>query len=212
MYYWNLSHIKFILRWVPLGLIPLSWVLSLVATASCSFISVDTGFTRDLHFGFNNVDSNDGCESFNLGPDQDHPHAAAFTFAVANCLLTTVGVVGIVLMHFVLKCGRERTWLALRIGMYVSLWCCLFSFHIRSYDACEIADCSLGGAGIAQVFNVLVLIAICAILFVTPFWEKDGDEAVDENTKEEVKATQPEGVKVNNVEDEVEETSVADDN
>eukprot|EP00980_Cylindrotheca_fusiformis_P026418 scaffold16125_cov52-Cylindrotheca_fusiformis.AAC.2 len=160
-----------ILRWVLVGLISLSWIFSVAATASCSFLNIDVPFVGEMHFGFNSVeeDGEGGCTSFDSTRERN---GAAYTFAVFNCLLTTAGVVGILLLQFfVLAKGRKRTWMALRIGMYISLWCCLFSFYIRQAPICDVLDCSLGGAGVTQVFNVLFLIVIVVLLFLIPVGE-----------------------------------------
>eukprot|EP00980_Cylindrotheca_fusiformis_P012215 scaffold2973_cov67-Cylindrotheca_fusiformis.AAC.2 len=154
-------------RWTLVGLISVSWIFSVAATASCTFLTVQAHLVEDLHVGFNSYEDG-GCITFNRLISSN---SAAFTFAVFNCLLTTAGVAGIFLMQFVLTKGRKRTWMALRIVMYASMWCCLFSFYIIQGKLCDMYDCSLGTAGVTQVFNVLFLIVIAVLLFLIPFGE-----------------------------------------
>eukprot|EP00980_Cylindrotheca_fusiformis_P012217 scaffold2973_cov67-Cylindrotheca_fusiformis.AAC.4 len=142
-------------RWALVGLISVSWIFSVAATASCTFLKVNAHLAEDLHVGFNSYEFRDsGCISFDRLISST---GASFTFAVFNCLLTTAGVAGIFLMQFVLTKGRKRTWMALRI---IIQEVCGGSY-----------DCSLGGAGVTQVFNVLFLIGIVVLLFLIPFGE-----------------------------------------
>jgi hypothetical protein len=162
-----------------LGLILLSWIFSVAATAACTFLKVGS----DGGMGLNAYDHpNEGCTFIDDAEFRNNP---AFTFAVFNCLLTSLGVVGIFLMQFVLTRGRKRTWVALRIAMYVSMWCCMFTFYMLESELCDYVDCSLGGAGIAQVFNVLMLIAISGMLFLTPFDENNAMNANQKNQASE---------------------------
>eukprot|EP00980_Cylindrotheca_fusiformis_P012219 scaffold2973_cov67-Cylindrotheca_fusiformis.AAC.6 len=157
-----------IVRWVLVGLISLSWIFSVAATAACTFLTV-VAYGKEIHIGFNSFEDGDGgCTTFGSSINRNSP---AFTFAVFNCLLTTAGVAGIFLLQFVLTKGRKRTWTAMRVVMYTSLWCCLFSFYIQEGEVCDAFDCSLGGAGVTQVFNVLFLIVIAFLLFLIPFGE-----------------------------------------
>jgi hypothetical protein len=173
----NISQYLNHLRWALLGLIIFSWIFSVAATAACTFLKIEL-FGTEVGVGFNAFkEPNEGCTTIDAAEDRNGP---AFTFAVFNCLLTTLGVLGIFLMQFLLTRGRKRTWVALRIVMYTSLWCCLFTFYIQESETCDFYDCSLGGAGIAQVFNVLMLIAISVMLFLTPFGE---DNAMNANQK-----------------------------
>jgi hypothetical protein len=188
----NISQYLNHLRWVLLGLILLSWIFSVAATAACTFLKVEL-FGSEIGVGFNAYDDpNEGCTTFGASENRNGP---AYTFAVFNCLLTTLGVVGIFLMQFLLTRGRKRTWLALRIVMYMSMWCCMFTFYIQESETCDYYDCSLGGAGITQVFNVLMLIAISVMLFLTPFGEDNGMNAnqktqASEEHDENVSATE----------------------
>ena len=90
---------------------------------------------------------------------------------VFNILLTTVGMVllGAVqcFVHDIVK--RERCWLALKIVMYISLWCALFSFYVQEAPFCDLYKCSLGTTGILHVFNVLFLIGISIFLSLSSY-------------------------------------------
>jgi hypothetical protein len=162
-----------------LGFIPVSWSLSVAATTACTFFKAEVDDGYHVHFGFLAYkDPDEGCTFID---DAEFRSDLAFGFAVFNCLLTTLGVVGIFLMQFILTRGRKRTWTALRISIYVSLWCCMFTFYIKQEsEVCDYFDCSLRGSGIAQVFNVLFLIAISGMLFLTPFGE---DNAMNANQR-----------------------------
>lgn len=162
-------------RWILCLLLLLSWIFSVAATAACTFLTVEL-FGTEVDVGFNSFENPDGgCTVFDSKESRNGP---AFTFAVFNCLLTTMGVVGMFLMQLILTRGRKRTWTALRIVMYTSMWCCLFTFYIQESESCDIYDCSLGPAGVAQVFNVLFLIAISVMLFLTPFGEDNVLKAI----------------------------------
>jgi hypothetical protein len=177
-------------------------MFSVGATAACTFMTVEfAGFNMgldmsvveaagfdmgfDMSVGFSGADmTGDGCMSFSeIGTASSELSTinTAKTFAIFNCLLTTIGIFAIVLMRFKLARGRKRTWLALRIVMYLSLWCCLFTFYIRQILTCdnEIVDCSLGPAGGAQVVNVLLLISICGLLFLTDYGEGPAEDTND---------------------------------
>jgi hypothetical protein len=195
-----------ILRWVLLGLICLSWIFSVAAAAACTFISISAD-GLDLGIGFKCID---------LGPLEDVISEAelavyqsygptSYTFAVFNCLFTTSGVVMVILMITALNRGRKRTWLALRLFMYFSMWCAIFTFYFRQeIPLCELdgISCGLGGAGVAQVFNVLILIAICVLLMLTEYSEEkqvgghrgqklDGNEPLSKSADEEDGREQP---------------------
>jgi hypothetical protein len=138
-------------------------------------VPVDSSTKREFGMGFASyytpaaVASPAGCQSF----DQDisggmlQGNTVAFTFAIFNCLLTSLGLAGIVFIQFIIKNGRKGAWLGIQISMYISFWCCLFSFYLRQVLVCDSYDCSLGGAGVLQVFNVLFLICISLLLLVT---------------------------------------------
>jgi len=163
-------------RWSILGLISLSWLFSVATTAACTFLKINIKGT-DTWVGMNAFEHpTDGCTRFSKQIDaRNNP---AFTFAVFNCVLSFVGVFGMMLMQFVLTMGRKRTWLALRIFMYISLWCCMLTFYIQETDTCDVYDCSLGGAGIAQIFNVIWLVAACILMFVTPHGDDTGIKTI----------------------------------
>eukprot|EP00980_Cylindrotheca_fusiformis_P010006 scaffold2214_cov139-Cylindrotheca_fusiformis.AAC.3 len=97
----------------------------------------------------------------------------AFIFAIVNCLATTICVIYLALMQFVFVSTerREKTWSRTRYTTVMTLFFCLFTFFLQGSLICKHYACSLGPAGVAQVFNVLFLIAIVGLLYVTPFGE-----------------------------------------
>mmetsp|Transcript_32214 Transcript_32214/g.78292 ORF Transcript_32214/g.78292 Transcript_32214/m.78292 type:complete len:304 (+) Transcript_32214:389-1300(+) len=158
-------------RWAILGLISLSWIFSVAATSACTFMKINMP-TQTAWVGLNAYENPvDGCTRFVSIDNRNNP---AFTFAVFNCLLTSLGLVGMVLMQFVVTAGRQQLWLCLRIFMYISLWCCMFTFYIQETVTCDVYECSLAGAGIAQAFNVIWLVVACALMFVTPHGDDTG--------------------------------------
>ena len=118
-------------------------------------------------------------------------------FAVFNILLTIFGVVGVMLMQFYLKVNRAEWWLAIRVTMYLSLWCALFTFYTLQVPG---AKTSLGAAGGAQVFNVLLLIGINVLLFLTSDGTKtdddDNDDDDDDDNDIEKQSNKPESQKI----------------
>jgi hypothetical protein len=88
--------------------------------------------------------------------------------------LSFLGLVGIVCIQFILWIPdtRDKVWLAMRIIMYCSLWCAICTFYIRQTVVCDDYECSLGTAGLMQVFNVLLMIISSALLFITECGEE----------------------------------------
>lgn len=172
------DNVQNLLRWILTGMIPLSWILSLVVVDSCKFLMYEY---EEFEFGFGfkqfYLDKDlallngqkAGCGSFKLDDGLGFSHrstSVAYSFMVWNILLTTTSIIFVVLLQCFLKKGRESIWLALKIAMYLSLWCALFTFYLQESSICDIYNCSLGRGGATQVFNVLVLIAISVVLFL----------------------------------------------
>lgn len=75
------------------------------------------------------------------------------------------------LMQFYLESKRELVWNILRGVMAASLLCALLSFIAIDTSGCnnnEYFDCTIGAAGVAQIFNVFWLIGILVVLFILP--------------------------------------------
>jgi len=174
-----------VFRWIIFVMVTFCWVASVFATASCNFlkvtiqqkdVSVTYGFGFVKFFVPEVISNPAKCQGFasdGLGYFQgNHP---AFTFAMANCILTSFGLVGIICIQFFLKVKRLRPllWLLIKIAMYCSIWCCICTFYVQETSVCDIYECSLGQAGVMQVFNVLFLMVVSALLFMTDC----GDEA-----------------------------------
>jgi hypothetical protein len=172
-------------RWILFILILLCWVFSIVATSACTFLDVTVPYKgADIQFatGFNRfflpaVIANPAeCQSFEADVTGyfGEGNTTAFIFAIANCVLTSLGVAGIFCIQFILRIPdvRDKIWLAMRIIMYCSLWCAVCTFYIRQTAVCDAHECSLGTAGLTQVFNVLCMIVISALLFITECGEE----------------------------------------
>lgn len=144
-----------------LGLAPLSWIFSVSVTAAPTFAKAKVSAA--------DYGGPDIVVSQNFGLIEN---GTAHAFGAFNCFLTTLGIVGILLMHFQFKIKGWQfdSSLALQIIMYISLWCALFTFYVQETPVpCgyDFVDCGLGPAGGAQVFNVLMLIGINVLLFLT---------------------------------------------
>lgn len=50
----------------------------------------------------------------------------------------------------------------------------MFTFYIQETDTCDVFECSMGGAGVTQAFNVIWLVVACVLLFVTPHGDDTG--------------------------------------
>ncbi|CAJ1964520.1 unnamed protein product [Cylindrotheca closterium] len=166
-------------RWILFALITLCWMASIAATASCNFIKVTVPYVgQQIEFGMGfqkfyvpaAISNPAKCQGFaSDGTGYFTGNHPAFTFAVANCLLTSVGFVGIVCIQFILRVVKTRqlVWLVCKIAMYCSVWCCICTFYVQEMGVCDDFGCSMGPAGIIQVFNVLALMISSALLFVT---------------------------------------------
>jgi hypothetical protein len=62
---------------------------------------------------------------------------------------------------------RQLVWLVCKIAMYCSVWCCICTFYVQEMGVCDDFGCSIGPAGVIQVFNVIFLMISSALLFVT---------------------------------------------
>ncbi|KAL3928346.1 MAG: hypothetical protein SGBAC_012691 [Bacillariaceae sp.] len=169
-------------------LICISYILGIVAAASCNFLVVSipdpTNPREDLDWGigFSNIDmpsevasffgQDGGCESLDteLGALNVSSNSAAKSFAIFHCLLSTIGVA----FALVLTCKkrliasrRDLIWLVMRIVMYISMWCAILSFFLQENETCDDYKCALGGPGFAQLVNVVFLLIINFVLFFT---------------------------------------------
>lgn len=158
-------------RWAALALIALSWIFSVATTSACTFMKINIR-GQEAWVGLNAFEHpQDGCTRFTSIENRNNP---AFTFGVFNCVLSSLALLWMVLMQFVLTAARQTMWLCLRISLYISLWCCMFTFYIQESGTCDVFECSLAGAGIAQAFNVVWLVAACYLVFVTPSGDDTG--------------------------------------
>ncbi|KAL3937594.1 MAG: hypothetical protein SGBAC_007334 [Bacillariaceae sp.] len=184
------------LRYLLLGLIALSWIFSVACTVACTFVKITQTATVFVGFGspYNSVQSDayylglrgaqygGVCTSGDIEEDRVR---TAYAFAVINNLLTTAALIGIPLVMFnVIKDSEKasKVWKIMGYLLLASTWCCLFTFYVQQTTLCDANsdviefECSLGGAGVAQVFNSMFLIGICVLFFVLPSpVDEDGD-------------------------------------
>jgi hypothetical protein len=166
---------------------PVSWIMSIVATTSCTFLTVliENQFNpkEDLEWGLgfskmflplelaSTYGQDGGCEGLDTDTGNNSlkiGNSAANSFASFNCLLTTVGLFLSIALTLKLTIPERRdfAWLIMRISMYISMFCCILTFYIQESDICSLQPCSLGTHGIVQVVNVVFLLIICIILFL----------------------------------------------
>lgn len=120
----------------------------------------------------NAYQSGDGrCQFYSQ--NDDGAIRTGFAYGILNCVLSSVGMVLAILLQFVFHRRQQSSqaiwWNALRTTMYISLWCCLFTFYIHDAEICHSAHCSSGPAGMAQICNSILLVAISILMYVVPF-------------------------------------------
>jgi len=169
------------LRYGMLGLLSLSLIFSIACTAACTFVKIQptstTSFSssEELFLGLHGVETRGVCIRGDL---QDNRIRAAYAFAVMNNLLTSAALIGctLVVCSNVIQVATtaNKVWKIMGFLTLASTWCCLFTFYIQETLVCtqvgmflEI-ECSLAGAGVAQVFNSMFLIGICVLFFILP--------------------------------------------
>jgi len=198
------------LRYGLLGLLVFSWIFSIASTAACTFVKAEQNIsslygvsaTATTYFGLHGAEIRGTCHSFDTAEDRIN---TAYAFAILNNLLTSAVLIGCPLVIFnVIKDVNtaNKVWKIMGFLMLASTWFCLFTFYIQETTLCtgngDLVDCSLGGAGVLQVFNSIFLIGICVLFFVLPLpaseeeggkneEDDDGGEKKDEeeNKKEE---------------------------
>jgi len=185
------------LRYGLLGLLFLSWIFSIACTAACTFLKVEQnialgafgiyGGSATVYYGLHGAEFAGNCVSGNTGDDRIN---TAYAFAILNNLLTSAVLIGCPLVIFnVIKDANtaNKVWKIMGFLMLASTWCCLFTFYMQQTTFCtgsgNLIDCSLGGAGVAQVFNTIFLIGICVLFFVLPLpaSEDGGKNEEDDN-------------------------------
>lgn len=185
----------------------LSWIFSIACTVACTFVKITQTTTAfagygsaysntpaqsyasyEYFFGFQGADLGNGeCTTADIEDDRIR---TAFAFAVINNILTTASLIGAPLVMFNVTKDADaanKAWKIIGFLLLASTWCCLFTFYIHQTRICDAIDieCSLGGAGIAQVFNSMLLILICALFFVLPPPASEGGEGNDEDAKKD---------------------------
>jgi len=197
-------------RYGLLGLVLLSWIFSIACTVACTFVKIKYssgsiagyGYSEAYFLGFHGAEIQGQCAR---GDIEDDRVQTAYAFAILNTLLTSTVLIGCPLVIFnVIKDVNtaNKVWKIMGFLMLASTWFCLFTFYIQETTLCtgngDLVDCSLGGAGVLQVFNSIFLIGICVLFFVLPLpaseeeggkneeddsaWEKKHEE---ENKKKE---------------------------
>ena len=131
------------------------------------------------------LEVNGECVTGDIGDDRVR---TAYAFAVINILLTTTALIGclVVVLNQIKEAAKaNKIWMIMGFLMLASTWCCLFTFYIQQTTGCDSVDgffnveCSLGGAGVAQVFNSMFLIGICVLFFVLPAPAIDGESSAE---------------------------------
>jgi len=181
------------LRYAIVGLLFLSWIFSVSCTATSTFVKI-TVTSSSSFAGFGASSTSEAW--FGL-PDHggDSRVETAYAFGVINTLLTTIAMIACLLVVLPVNAIKDvnmanKIWSIMGWVMLVSTWCCLFTFYIQESVSCTSKgqafggislslSCSLGGAGVAQVFNTMFLIGICVLFFVTPLPFAEGEDGND---------------------------------
>jgi len=155
-------------RWTIFGLTILSWILSVVTLASCTFLVVE-----DYGEGLFSYEKNsDGdCEKYDPDAEFNAADQVGRAFGVITNLLLVLAFVGVSLVIFLLKENPARlVWMATRIVFVGALLSVLFTFAAVGSEACtdEDTECGLGAAGICNAINVFILIGILSTVWCTP--------------------------------------------
>mmetsp|Transcript_30474 Transcript_30474/g.73104 ORF Transcript_30474/g.73104 Transcript_30474/m.73104 type:complete len:283 (-) Transcript_30474:328-1176(-) len=192
------------LRYGLFGLIVLSWMFSIACTVTCTFVKVtqtatvdlgvdsiyNTVYSTEYFLGMRGIEVSGECNTGDLGEDRIN---TAYAFGVINNLLTTAALIGVPLVILnVIKGGEKanKVWKIMGFLMLASTWCCLFTFYIQQTVHCDGisymgVECSLGGAGVAQVFNSMFLIGICVLFFILPLpVPEDGENSNEDDKKD----------------------------
>lgn len=171
-------------RWILFALIIMCWIASVAATASCQFLEVTVPYVNQqvtFGMGFQKyyvpaaISNPAKCQGFaSDGTGYFTGNHAAFTFAIANCVLTSFCFVGIVCIQFALRVVKTRylLWMVMKIACYCSTWCCVCTFYLQEMGVCDDFGCSMGPAGIIQVFNFLALVICSILIFITDCGEE----------------------------------------
>ena len=173
----------------------LSWIFSIACTTACTFVKVAHSsiyLTDTYYLGLRGVEYYGVCAS---GDIEDDRVRTAYAFAVLNILFTTIALVVCLFVVFKEKVPAikddamaNKLWVAMGFLMLASTWCCLFTFYVQQSAVCAFdsavsdLECSLAGAGVAQVFNSMFLIGICVLYFILPSPTAD-EQAGEGNTK-----------------------------
>lgn len=177
------------LRYLLLGLIVLSWSFSIACIRACTFVNVKT-INSEYYLGLRGFQIYEECTTSDIAEDRVR---TAYAFGVINNLLTTAALIGVLLAMFnVIKDSEKanKVWEIVGYLLLASTWCCLFTFYVQQTTICDggdyfEAECSLGGAGVAQVFNSMFLIGICVLFFILPSPVAEGGDGDTEDAKKD---------------------------
>lgn len=151
------------------------------------------GYQSDntVGYGFRGIGMNGGCSNVFQWSRDDYPTyldgriIVFLLFALLNFEETTKAMFS---MFFMLcDMGAKERWRKSGLRMLASTWGCLFTFYVQEILYCKASgyECGLGGAGVTQVFNLILLIVICVLFFIlpSPGAEDDVDTNEDDGSK-----------------------------
>jgi len=156
-------------RWTIFGLTILSWILSVVTLASCTFLVVEDYGEGLFSYEMN---SDGDCEKYDPDAEFNAADQVGRAFGILTNLLLVFAFVGTFLMIFVLKEKAARmVWTASHILFVLALLSLLITVAGVATEICieEFfdVDCTIGAAGICNAINAIVLIGVVSTVFCT---------------------------------------------
>ena len=162
------------------GLTILAWIFSVTTLAVCNFIKWE--YVGLDSFGFSTLYSGESglftfnafgeCESYgDYDVDADGAHKAGKAFGILANLCLVFAFVGIALTIFFLTGKAAKiVWMSTRILYVMALLMVVLTFVFLATGDCNngSTECSLGGGGVINALNVIVLVAIVSVCWCTP--------------------------------------------
>lgn len=168
---------RFVFRLIYVGLVLVSWSMSLFSIQRCTFLLVGLKSTsRNLHSGlglFSRAiyENNDliGCVTYtdDLRGSFDSPFLAGRAFGVLTSLFLTLGAILTVIQLFV-GSWRSEIWLSMKGILLAACVAQILVFVVFGTGVCNVNDqtqCVVGSASLFAIFNLLLLLALCTATF-----------------------------------------------
>ncbi len=128
----------------------------------------DVGMGIFRYKEWNGVDDNVNCKKYPESFRSDYFDAGielARIEAVAGSVFLGISFVLECLLQMRLLGDSRCTWNLARCATYLAFYCTCFTFFILGWDFCKDRECSLGSAGVVNVFGVVVLVPAIIVGF-----------------------------------------------